>query len=98
MELLLHRPGSAWSWNRQGPHSELPQLQAHPSLCPCPGTPCFLGSVWKSSGVREGRGKGGIFSHNRILVIKKQDAPSPHPDKNARGDSLGGLAQGAFGM
>lgn len=51
-------------------------------------------------------GKGGISSHARILVARNQDVPPPHPDKNARGDSWGGLAwhglvntsQRAFGV
>lgn len=51
-------------------------------------------------------GKGGISSHARILVARNQDVPPPHPNKNARGDSWGGLAwhglvntsQRAFGV
>lgn len=116
MELLLHRPGSTSRWNRHGPHSELPLPEV--GRAPTPGTSLpllhaqALAASWgvfgkgESSGVREGQGmrmelggKGGIF------VIRNQDVPHPHPDKDARGNVLDVLAwhrvvytsQGAFG-
>lgn len=112
-----------FSWNRRGPHTELPLPKVGRAPAPGSSLPVLhaqaLSASWgvfgrgKSSGVREGQGmwmelggKGGISSHARILVARNQDVPPPHPDKNARGDSWGGLAwhglvntsQRAFGV